>query len=66
MRYRSYQKDNQGRPIGLPDIIDCHDNETAIGWAESWSKLSGFGAAVEVWQGSRLGARLPRRVDENT
>jgi hypothetical protein len=61
MRYRSYQKDERGRPIGLPDIINCDDDETAIGWAERWSKLLGFGVAIEVWQGSRLVARLPRR-----
>jgi hypothetical protein len=43
MRYRSYQK--EGRPIGLPDIINC-DDEAAIEWAERWSKLLGFGVAV--------------------
>lgn len=31
MRYRSYQKDEQGRPIGLPDIINCDGDEAAIG-----------------------------------
>ena len=66
MRYRSYQKDEDGRPIGLPDIIDCDDEATAVGWAERWSKLLSFGTAVEVWQGSRLVARLPKRVDQNS
>ena len=65
MRYRSYQKVDQGRPIGLPDIINCNSDEAAIGWAEHSSKLLGFGTVFEVWQGSRLVARLPRRVDEN-
>jgi hypothetical protein len=66
MRYRSYQKDEQGRPIGLPDIINCDGDEAAIGWAERWSKLLGFGTVVEVWQGSRLVARLSKRMNENT
>lgn len=63
MRYRSFRKDNQGRLIGLPDIIDCDNDATAMGWAESWSKFLCDGTAVEVWQGSRLVARLHRRAD---
>ena len=65
MRYRSYQKDAQGRPLGLPDIINCDNDEAAVGCAERWSKFLGFGTVVEVWQGSRLVARLPK-VDRNT
>ena len=66
MRYRSYQKDDQGRPMGLPDIIDCDDDATAVRWAESWSRLLCGGTAVEVWQGNRLVARLHRQADGST
>jgi hypothetical protein len=66
MRYRIYQEDANGCLVGLPDIINCDDDATAVAWAERWSKLLGFGAAVEVWQGSRLVAGLPKRVDENS
>jgi hypothetical protein len=29
-KYRAYQMDKEGRVIGLPDIITCNDDETAI------------------------------------
>ena len=29
-KYRAYQMDKEGRVIGLPDIITCDDDETAI------------------------------------
>ena len=33
-KYRAYQKDKEGRVIGLPDIIPCDDDESAIKRAE--------------------------------
>ena len=58
-KYRAYQMDKEGRVIGLPDIITCDDDETAIKEA----KPLGNGDQVEVWHGDRLVARLPRRAD---
>jgi hypothetical protein len=57
-KYRAYQKDKEGRAIGLPDIIPCDDDETAIKRAE----LLGIGDQVGLWHGDRLVARLPRRA----
>jgi len=51
--------DKEGRVIGLPDIITCDDDETAMKRA----KLLGHGDQVEVWLGDRLVTRLPRRAD---
>jgi hypothetical protein len=58
-KYRVYRMDKEGRVIGLPDIITCDDDETAIKRA----KLLGNGDQVEVWLGDRLVTRLPRRAD---
>jgi hypothetical protein len=51
MQYRAYRKDRDGRLIGLPDIISCDDDETAIKRAE----LQTVGDQIEVWHGSRCG-----------
>jgi hypothetical protein len=58
-KYRAYQMDKEGRVLGLPDIITCDDDETAIKKAEPL----GNGNQVEVWHGDRLVARLPKRAD---
>jgi hypothetical protein len=33
-KYRAYQMNKEGRVLGLPDIITCDDDETAIKKAE--------------------------------
>jgi hypothetical protein len=58
-KYRAYKMDKEGRVLGLPDIITCNDDETAVKKA----KPVGNGDQVEVWHGDRLVARLPRWAD---
>jgi hypothetical protein len=57
-KYRAYQKDKEGRVIGLPHIIPCDDDESAIKRAE----LLGIKDEVEFWHDDRLVARIPRRA----
>jgi hypothetical protein len=59
--YRAYYKDTDGRILGLPEIIRCSDDETAIKRAE----LHAVGEQIEIWHGSRLVAVLPRRAKLN-
>lgn len=57
-KYRAYQKDKEGRVIGLPYIIPCDDDESAIKRAE----LLSIKDEVEFWHGDRFVARIPRRA----
>jgi hypothetical protein len=58
-KYRTYQMDQEGRVIGLPNVIACDDDEMAIKKA----KLLGSGHRIDVWNGDRLVARIPMQAD---
>jgi hypothetical protein len=53
--YRVYAISKQGRISGPPDIIECGDDQEAIGKAA----LLTNGKSVELWEGSRLIVRFP-------
>lgn len=50
-RYRAYQFDKEARVVGLPLILDCNNDETAIGRAKLFLDV---GDHIEVWNGARL------------
>ena len=52
--YKIYSLDAVGRVSPAQDL-SCVDDLDALDWAE---KAAGHGAGMEVWQGSRLVARV--------
>ena len=51
--YRVYSLDSAGR-IALAQEVECRDDLDALGWAEKATGHDG----LEVWDGSRLVARI--------
>jgi hypothetical protein len=54
--YRILDIDCNNQVLGRPKIMECADDEMAL--QEASISIEGFD--VEVWQGGRLVARLPR------
>jgi hypothetical protein len=52
--YRVYKLTPDGHVDGLPDVIDCQDDDEAVALARSQQK----GNDLEVWQGERRVAVL--------
>ena len=52
--YKIYSLDQVGR-IDRAQDMECADDLDALDWAE---KTAGHGPGLEVWQGSRLVARV--------
>ena len=53
--YRIYRTTPDGHIVGPPVIVDCADDQEAIGKASQVAD----GRTVELWQGARLILRLP-------
>jgi hypothetical protein len=53
--YRIFRTTADGHILGPPDIIECTDDQEAIG------KTAGLtnGKPVELWEGARLIVRFP-------
>jgi hypothetical protein len=54
--YRIFDIDFDGQILGRSKMIECADDEIAL--QEASIAIDGFD--VELWQGGRLVARLPR------
>jgi len=55
-QYRIYFTDGDGHVSVPPDVVECADDQEAIGKAAQASN----GKAVELWNGSRFIVRFPR------
>jgi hypothetical protein len=55
-QYRIYYIDHDGHNSAPPDVVECADDQEAIGKAA----LSTNGKAVELWDGARFIVRFPR------
>jgi hypothetical protein len=53
--YRIYVVTKEGRIAGPPQVIECADDQEAMGKAVQHTN----GKAVELWNGARLVARFP-------
>jgi hypothetical protein len=57
--YRVYVVTDDGHIVGPPHIIECSDDQEAMGKAVQYTN----GKAVELWDGARFIVRFPS--DEN-
>jgi len=57
--YRIYYTDRDGHHSVPSDVVECADDQEAIGKAAQAAN----GKAVEPWNGSRLIVRFPRDAD---
>jgi hypothetical protein len=53
--YRVYVVTNDGHISGPPHVIDCDDDQEAMGKAIQYTN----GKSVELWGGARFIARFP-------
>ena len=53
--YRFYRTTPDGHLLGPPVVVECADDQEAIGNASQMTD----GHAVELWQGARLIGQLP-------
>jgi hypothetical protein len=53
--YRFYRITPDGHIDGVPIVVECADDQEALGKASQMTK----GRIVEVWQGERLVLQLP-------
>jgi hypothetical protein len=58
-QYRIYYTDRDGLHSVPPDVVECADDQEAIGKAAQAAN----GKAVELWNGPRLIVRFPRDAD---
>jgi hypothetical protein len=56
MHYRVYVLSDDGHISGPPHVIECEDDQEAVGRAAQYTN----GRTVELWNGSRLIARFPK------
>jgi hypothetical protein len=57
--YRIYRLGEGDHIAAPPDIVDCADDQEAIGKASQAAN----GKAVELWEGPRFIVRFPRDAD---
>jgi hypothetical protein len=57
--YRVYFVSDDGHISGPPHVIECEDDQEAIGKAAQLTN----GRSVELWQGARFIVRLPSDND---
>lgn len=55
--YRMYFLDAEGRVFRPPEILECADDQEAIEQAKKFVD----GLDIEVWESSRVVAKIPRR-----
>jgi hypothetical protein len=53
--YRIYVTTTDGRVTALPTVVECADDQEAIGKAAQITN----GKSVELWEGARFIVRLP-------
>jgi hypothetical protein len=57
--YRVYTVNNDGHISGTPHVIECGDDQEAMGKAVQYTN----GKSVELWDGARFIIRYPSDAD---
>ena len=57
--YRIYRTTADGHILGPPNVVECPDDQTAVGKAARVAN----GSAAELWEGARFIVRFPGDED---